>query len=1267
MARALDALVEAHRKGLRAESMRLRVGSDELQIEEVVLHRGDDIKRALRLLNLRKNRAETLTRRIHLLFCALAAARVRRRDGWVTVKEIAQLDGWSGGPVAKLLINEFELAVDHGILEQHGRGADAWIRLRMPASLIEIGDLPPEVLRLFAQDRRRPTMPPTDDVVSSSVWQPDVAVELAGALRGACRDRTLMLRPLYQVGGREVGNRSLVFGGLELRALQAARGQPAATSVLVKLPLGLTAGKELAIDQDALDAEAELLAARQGWPGLPARIERAEVQLDAGVLDGLRHRHGVLVAGGPLAVQALIVPLGHPRTAEAEPRLLTAVIDATPAAPRRLTRRDIHNVLILAERLAMLIRLLHRERRAHRHLSVDAIVLRYELGIVESVLAADLAASVEVPDGADELLLRDLFDLGRVLAHMITGWRLSEARQDFEPPFRGRDNIRNAVAGEGETVARLLFAVSRYLLESSTVPGSGSDEPASVALLDQFLLEIQHIHMLHWSRARGVPERRVSGGASSDPAPSDVPRKDWPRSAADPVATRLVTISHLVDLLTLQQWCERYITRYAWHDSLPAPGENAPDVSAVLPSAKRCIAILQRGFGRSAAREMWTYLWNADREEPVENLLRVLRNYVIHWAREQRFDVRHDLGDDEQRQSTGLLDELRRLASRFGGRAEPERGLIMAWFDELMLRVPEAAAARADPGEGASRREAPGTADGRLQSWQDASALVRLLRAGTSPGEKNLHDLEAALRGRSSPETVFWHILLARGWVANGRGAAPGEDESPWDKAMRTVLTAAGVAAARKLPFELAATLSASAHLTRVALATAELRRQVIAQGADEDSVRVQAAECALTAADAYLWLDNQQRHCRSLLEAVKLLAGCVFPERLVQALQLLSLARNHRLLDWQPPQMFDGDPRERSGHARFERYEPAGVPAAVQPRTGVRLTDFERALYDDVHRAWSKVRRWVDPDDPGTAIASNYFARHAPHIEDIVEAAAPQIEIDGGGLLDMVRRHYGEPELRRVLDLGCGAGDEACRLARSGRYEVWAVDSQVWFAVAPRAVEGAEPGPQFFAVDPIEYAREVRDGARPAPGPSQVDVVLLRCALGRVSRRDLLLAAAYELLRPGGLVVAVDWVQTRTTDRITWSRLLSTVRVVDVDTGRGYQLLAEQAGFAEFQAWDWRDVAAAVPARGDRSPRTAAAVEDLQMHRYFQRRLDATRDKLEDERSDARRSPIERAFLMRSRRDLEVLTAMSHPRGSLDWMYWAARRPAAPGGGTPG
>jgi 5-bromo-4-chloroindolyl phosphate hydrolysis protein len=43
---------------------------------------------------------------------------------------------------------------------------------------------------------------------------------------------------------------------------------------------------------------------------------------------------------------------------------------------RRLNRRDLHNVLKLTERLARLLRMMHRERRAHRHLSVDAIIVR---------------------------------------------------------------------------------------------------------------------------------------------------------------------------------------------------------------------------------------------------------------------------------------------------------------------------------------------------------------------------------------------------------------------------------------------------------------------------------------------------------------------------------------------------------------------------------------------------------------------------------------------------------------------------------------------------------------------------------------------------------------------------------------------------------------------------------------------------------------------------------------------------------------------------
>jgi hypothetical protein len=63
-------------------------------------------------------------------------------------------------------------------------------------------------------------------------------------------------------------------------------------------------------------------------------------------------------------------------------------------------------------------------------------------------------------------------------------------------------------------------------------------------------------------------------------------------------------------------------------------------------------------------------------------------------------------------------------------------------------------------------------------------------------------------------------------------------------------------------------------------------------------------------------------------------------------------------------------------------------------------------------------------------------------------------------------------------------------------------------------------------------------------------------------------------------------------------------------------------------------------------------------MHRWAQSRLDELR-RLEDERGRPR-SPYERAFLLRMKRDLEALAALSAAGGPLGWLFWAARKPLA-------
>jgi SAM-dependent methyltransferase len=1257
--------------------MLFRVDVDLVQLDDLVLRRGERIEEEAReRLGLRKGRAKTLTSRIHVAFCALAAARVYRGDGCLSVDEIGTLDGWSPreGSVAKLLANEFEFGT--GLIQQLGRGGEAQLRLRLPSAEIQIGELPDSVQKLF--DREQSASVPLDDLLPQPIVDRDLATAVAEALRDASPDRTLLVRPAYQ-GGRS----SLVFRGMALRSLAAAHGQPAANAVLIKVPLGISGGK-LAVNARALDHERRLLTALAGWPGLPARVEPLRIDLRS-LGDALRRQHHVVGDDEALAMDALVIPLGQLRTNEAEPRVLRSIIDETVSPMRRLSRRDIHNALTLAERLAQLLRMLHRERRAHRHLSVDSIILRYELGIFQAVLAPDLAASVQVPRGGDDLLYRDLFDLGRVLAHVITGTALSRERQNFQPPeFAGRRLIKRAVVGEGETVARLLSCLSRYLLEAA--PGGGADadrddDHPTVSLLEHFLEEIEHIDMLHWARARGVPERRVSlaGAAPAGPHSAVPAREIWERSAADPVATRLVTISHLVDMDTLRRWCERYATNHRWHQSVTARRDTGSGGPPSALSAEDCLQRMRDGFGRSASAAMWRYLWTAGPDEPPDKLVRVLRNYVTHWTREGRFDIVHGFAPepapDGRAASRGLGDELAVLRRRWA--TQPDRQLLVDWVDVLRLlsprnrSAPEQREASAAAERGAAERAAadhPAVAREyeRLRSWLRAGTLMQQLQSRTAPTEKDILALEPTLQPRSAPETAFWHVLLARAWAvaATHAPSRSGDDEPAWDKAMRALLVAAGVAASRKLPFEMAATLLASAALTGLALASPELRAGFASQGVDEESVRVQAAECALLAADAYQWLDAEHHHWAALLEAAALLHGSAFPERLIQAFQLAALARNNRVLyrehHGRDPHGLDDTAADPP--PRFERY-----PLADDSEPG--RTRRERQLFDDAYRAWlTAAGRIQSSDDPGTVVAHGYFSRYLSGVRQLFGPRWPsglQIELstalpgelagDAAGpapavhrLLELVRQHYGPLPVQRILDFGCGAGTDARALAQG--HQVWAVESPLWFAAAPGAPPAGDAEPRFIALDPVEFARRICDGRPLAGAPPALDVVVFRCSLCRISQRALVLQAAHRLLRPGGLVIAIDWVQTRVTDRITWSRIVGTGRFVDLETEPGYRRLCREQRFTDFVSWDWTaEPGASAPA----------------MQRWFQARLDDIR-RLEDERGRPPRSPHERAFLLRLRRDFEALAALSTAEGPLGWLFWAARKPQADHDGEP-
>src|ERR1041384_2198067 len=297
--------------------MLFRIDIDQLQLGDAQLRRGESSQVLRERLGLRRDRAKTLTNRIHVIFCALAAARVYRTDGYLSVHEIGKLEGWSrAGAVAKLLANEFELGPDPpGIIEQRGRGSDAQLRLRIPPAEIQLGELPDTVQKLFGRERSMSA--PMEDLLPQPIVARDLAMAVAVGLRNASPELTLQVHPAYQ-GGRN----SLVFRGLALYGLGATLGRPRAMAVLVKVPIGISSGK-LVVHAESLDHERRLLASHAGWPGLPSRVERRRVELRS-LRDVLRRQYGVQVHDELLAMDVLVLSLGLPRTIEAVPRLLSS-------------------------------------------------------------------------------------------------------------------------------------------------------------------------------------------------------------------------------------------------------------------------------------------------------------------------------------------------------------------------------------------------------------------------------------------------------------------------------------------------------------------------------------------------------------------------------------------------------------------------------------------------------------------------------------------------------------------------------------------------------------------------------------------------------------------------------------------------------------------------------------------------------------------------------------------------------------------------------
>ena len=253
------------------EQTQLVVDHDCINVDGTYVHIDDRVQHLRERLSLRPQRARSFTRRMYLLYAAMAKARTLRSDGYLSVEDIARLDAWGNGKparIAKALVNDLKIH-DNGLVEQRGHGLKMELRLRTP--WVEIVELPEIVVQVFADGHGESA--PIGDARPQAVADPELAKAIANSLLDVDGTRRLQVAPLYQ-GGR----RSLVFAGLSVERI-SSRGQPIARTVLVKLPIGGSADTVIEIDEGTLATEGATLRSCIGWPGLPEEVEWLELPL----------------------------------------------------------------------------------------------------------------------------------------------------------------------------------------------------------------------------------------------------------------------------------------------------------------------------------------------------------------------------------------------------------------------------------------------------------------------------------------------------------------------------------------------------------------------------------------------------------------------------------------------------------------------------------------------------------------------------------------------------------------------------------------------------------------------------------------------------------------------------------------------------------------------------------------------------------------------------------------------------------------------------
>ena len=182
---------------------------------------------------------------------------------------------------------------------------------------------------------------------------------------------------------------------------------------------------------------------------------------------------------------------------------------------------------------------------------------------------------------------------------------------------------------------------------------------------------------------------------------------------------------------------------------------------------------------------------------------------------------------------------------------------------------------------------------------------------------------------------------------------------------------------------------------------------------------------------------------------------------------------------------------------------------------------------------------------DPGTVLEQAYYSRFGPTILYVLETKSIQVELVGttatgrrssdGRSAESSTRRTGlipaEAQKKRamlLMDFGTGLGVEARSLAEKKRFkEIYAVDSLAWKIAS--GVDTPKTKVNFRAKT-CWHSRPTSRGARTT---WRVSSTLFssgtRCAGS--TRRGTLLKAAYQLLKPGGVVCGSSWIMTRISD----------------------------------------------------------------------------------------------------------------------------------------